>query len=54
MCMVETPYTSFMDKDLEKHIQDIKYTLETIIGLIAMIMLMQIAIAFLIYLLIST
>lgn len=36
----------FMNEDLEKNIQDIKYTLETVIGLVAMMMLMQIIILF--------
>lgn len=36
----------FMNEDLEKNIQDIKYTLETVIGLVAMMMLMQIIIIF--------
>jgi len=35
-----------MNEDLEKNIQDIKYTLETVIGLVALIMLMQIIIVF--------
>lgn len=36
----------FMNEDLEKNIQDIKYTLETVIGLVAMMLLMQIIIVF--------
>ena len=31
----------FMNEDMEKNIQDIKYTLDTVIGLISLVMLMQ-------------
>jgi hypothetical protein len=40
----------FMNEDLEKSIQDIKYTLETIIGLIALLMLIHVAILFIVFL----
>lgn len=36
----------FMNEDLEKNIQDIKYTLETVIGLVALTMFMQVIIVF--------
>ena len=50
MCMVETPYTSFMNEDLEEAIKDIKYTLDSVIGLVALMMLLQIIImAFLVH-----
>jgi hypothetical protein len=35
-----------MNEDLEKNIQDIKYTLDTVIGLVVSMMLMQIIIVF--------
>jgi len=40
----------FMNEDLEKSIQDIKYTLETIIGLIAFQMLIGVVFLFLVFL----
>ena len=36
----------FMNEDLEKNIQDIKYILDTVIGLVVVMLLMQIIIVF--------